>query len=108
MKVLFDHGTPAPLRQHLAGHEISTAYEKGWASLQNGELLAAAEREFASFITTDKNLRYQQNLTGRRLAILVLPTTSWPKLQRHLDKIALAVNALKPGDYVELSFGNVP
>lgn len=108
MKVLSNHGTRAPLRQHLAGHEFSTAYEKGWASLQNGELLAAAEREFASFITTDKNLRYQQNLTGRRLAILVLPTTSWPKLQRHLDKIALAVNALKPGDYVELSFSKEP
>lgn len=108
MKILFDHGTPAPLRQHLAGHEISTAYEQGWANLQNGELLAAAEKEFAGFITTDKHLRYQQNLTGRRLAILVLPTTSWPKLQRYLDKIALAVNALKPGDYVDLSFGKQP
>ena len=76
MKILFDHGTPAPLRRHLAGHEISTAYEMGWAQLSNGELLAAAEKAFDVFITTDQNLRYQQNLTGRTLVILVLPTTS--------------------------------
>jgi len=77
----------------------------GWANLQNGDMLAAAEKEFAGFITTDKNLRYQQNLTGRQLAILVLPTTSWPQLQKHIPEIALAINALKPRDYVELTFG---
>src|SRR5438552_17179429 len=104
MKILFDHGTPAPLRHTLVVHEISTAYEKGWAKLQNGDLLAAAEKEFAGFITTDKNLRYQQNLVGRELAILVLPTSSWPRLQKHLPEIIAAVNALKPGDYVELIF----
>ena len=71
MKILFDHGTPAPLRLRLAGHEISTAYEMGWARLSNGDLLAAAEKAFDVFITTDQNLRYQQNLAGRRLAILV-------------------------------------
>jgi hypothetical protein len=65
-----------PLRQRLSGHEISTAYEMGWSKLSNGELLAAAERSFDAFITTDQNLRHQQNLAGKRLAILVLPTTS--------------------------------
>jgi hypothetical protein len=104
MKILFDHGTPAPLRAHLADHEIATAYDKGWSDLQNGDLLLAAEREFASFITTDKNLRYQQNLAGRSLAIQVLPTTSWPQLQQHIPEIARAVAALKSGDYVELKF----
>jgi hypothetical protein len=104
MKILFDHGTPAPLRRSLAGHEISTAYEMGWAKLSNGDLLAAAEKSFAAFITTDQNLRYQQNLTGRRLAILVLPTTSWPEIQKHTGKIADALNALKPGDFIELNF----
>lgn len=108
MKVLFDHGTPAPLRHKLPGHEISTAYEMGWANLQNGDLLAAAERDFTGFVTTDKNLRYQQNLTGRQLAILVLPTTSWPQLQKHIPEIATAVAALKPGDFVELTFGTKP
>jgi len=71
MKVLFDHGTPVPLRRHLPGHEISTAYEMGWAKLSNGDLLAAAEKSYAAFITTDQNLRYQQNLAGRKLAIAV-------------------------------------
>jgi hypothetical protein len=105
MKILFDHGTPAPLRHKLTGHEISTAYEMGWANLQNGDLLTAAEKQFAGFITTDKNLRYQQNLTGRQLAILDLPTTSWPQLQKHIPEITAAVAALRPGDYVEVAFG---
>jgi hypothetical protein len=104
MKILFDHGTPAPLRRQLPGHEISTAYEMGWAKLSNGDLLAAAEKAFDVFITTDQNLRYQQNLTGRRLAILVLPTTSWPEIQRHTNPIADRVNALKPRDFIEMNF----
>ena len=104
MKILFDHGTPAPLRRSLAGHEVSTTYEMGWAKLSNGDLLAAAEKSFEVFITTDKNLRYQQNLVGRRLAILVLPTTSWPEIQKHPDKISDAVAMLKPGDFIELVF----
>jgi hypothetical protein len=79
MRIVFDHGTSAPLRRELAGHTISTAYEMGWAQLDNGNLLNAAEASHDVLITTDKNLRFQQNLTGRRLAILVLPTTSWPK-----------------------------
>ncbi len=108
MKILFDHGTPAPLRHALTGHEVSTAYELGWANLQNGDLLAAAEKTFGGFITTDKNLRYQQNLAGRRLAILVLPTTSWPRIQKHIPEIIAAVNALKPGDYVEMNFDTQP
>ena len=71
MRILFDQGTPAPLRRELVGHLIKTAYEMGWADLQNGASLDAAERDFDAFITTDQNLQYQQNLSGRRLAILV-------------------------------------
>jgi hypothetical protein len=104
MKILFDQGTPAPLRHKLAGHAISTAYEMGWAKLENGDLLRAAEAAFDAFITTDQNLRYQQNLAGRRLAILVLPTTSWPMIQLHLPKVTAAIDALHPGDFVELVF----
>lgn len=104
MRILFDQGTPAPLRKTLSAHHVSTAYEKGWEELENGDLIAAAESAFEGFITTDKNLRYQQNLAGRRLAILVLPTTSWPEIQKHLELVSDAVNALKPGDFVELKF----
>lgn len=104
MKILFDQGTPAPLRHALPGHTVSTAHEMGWQSLDNGALLNAAEAAFDIFITTDQNLQYQQNLTGRRLAILVLPTTSWPTIQGHVAAVLSAVNALQPGEYRELSF----
>jgi len=104
MKILFDHGTPAPLRRALTGHTLSTAYEMGWTELDNGALLKAAETEFEALITTNQNLRYQQNLTGQRLAILVLPTTSWPKIRAHEAEVVAAVSALRPGDVVELNF----
>ena len=96
MRILFDHGTPAPLRHALKEHAVATAYELGWSELDNGELLAATEAEFDVLVTTDQNLRYQQRVAGRRLAILILPTTSWPVLQRHERQIAVAVNALLP------------
>ncbi len=82
MRILFDQGTPVPLRQTLVEHSVETAYERGWARLTNGSLLAAAESAgFSLLITTDKNLRYQQNLARSPLAILVLPTTRWPQIQ---------------------------
>jgi len=103
VRVLFDQGTPAPLRGALTAHVVSTAYEMGWSALSNGDLLDAAEPQFDAFVSTDQNLRYQQNLAGRRLAILVLPFASWPRLQSHVASIASAVDGLKPGDYVELA-----
>lgn len=105
MRILFDQGTPVPLRRVLVDHEVSTAFERGWHTLQNGELLQAAESAgFAALITTDKNLRYQQNLTGRRLAILVLMTADWRRIQPHGESVAQAVATLVPGAYVELPF----
>jgi hypothetical protein len=104
MRILLDQGTPAPLRQFLAGHGVSTAFEMGWSGLGNGALLAAAEGAFDVLVTTDKNLRYQQDLTGRSLAILVLPTTSWPTIRTHAAKVVASIEALQPSDYVELSF----
>jgi hypothetical protein len=104
MKILFDQGTPAPLRSALTAHTISTAYEMGWTDLDNGALLKAAEAAFDAMITTDKNLRYQQDLEGRRLAILILPTTSWPKIQAHLPQVIAAVDRLQAGDVRELTF----
>jgi hypothetical protein len=104
MRILFDQGTPAPLRRHLVGHEVVTADEMGWSGLDNGNLLRAAESVFDAFITTDQNLEYQQNLTSRKLAILVLPTTSWPVIKRHIPEIVAAVSELRPGDYRKLEF----
>jgi len=105
MRILFDQGTPAPLRHALTPHTVETAYEKGWAALSNGDLLNAAENaSFNLFITTDQNLRYQQNLAGRKLAILVLPTTRWPAIEKHAADVLAAVNAITAGQYKELSW----
>ena len=104
MRILFDQGVPVPLRRYLAGHDIATAYERGWSNLSNGDLIQAAEAEFGLLITTDQNLRYQQNLAGRKIAILVLPTTRWPDIQKHADKVLVAVNAMSAGEFRELNW----
>lgn len=104
MRVLFDQGTPAPLRHALAGHAVETAFERGWSRLQNGDLLAAAEGSgFDVFVTTDRNLRYQQALAGRMLAIVVLQSTSWPRIQRALPAVCSAVDGATPGSFREVA-----
>ena len=104
MRVLFDQSTPVPLKHHLPGHQIQVAFERGWSRLTNGELLVTAESRFDVLVTADRNLRYQQSLAGRKLAILVLPTTSWPQLIAHTQAIAASLAEMKPGEYRELSF----
>jgi hypothetical protein len=103
VKILFDQGTPVPLRRYLAGHSVQTVYEQGWSTLSNGELLAQAEQGgYDLLITTDQNLRYQQNLTNRRLAILVLLSTSWPRIRLRLDVIRAEVDNVSAGGYKEV------
>jgi predicted nuclease of predicted toxin-antitoxin system len=103
MKILFDQGVPVPLRKHLAEHQIFTAFEKDWSDLKNGELLQKAEEEgFDALITTDQNLRYQQNLQGRKIAIVVLMSTSWPKIQKAVLNVVEAINTVSVGDYLEI------
>lgn len=104
MRVLFDQGTPVPLRQALTNHSVSTAYELGWATLKNGELLRSAEeRGFEVLVTTDTNLRHQQNLAARKIAVVVLSTTSWPRIRIVAEHIASAVNSASVGSYIEVS-----
>ena len=84
MRVLFDQGTPAPLRRYLEGHQVDTAAERGWSDLGNGELLDRAEaEEYDVLVTTDRNIRHQQNLEEREIAILVLLTFRWDLLEPH-------------------------
>ena len=105
MKLLFDQGTPVPLRKHLPNHVVETAYERGWSNLKNGDLLSQAEAEgFDALITTDQNLRYQQNLSSRRISVVVLMTTNWPRIKNHADLVAQAVDNLQPGSYEEIQF----
>lgn len=103
MLVLFDHSTPAPLASYLTGHTVTEARERGWDRLSNGDLLAVAERAgFDVLLTADKNIRYQQNLRGRRIALVVLSTPQWPRVRLHMNRIATAVNAATPGSYAEV------
>jgi predicted nuclease of predicted toxin-antitoxin system len=104
MKILFDQGTPAPLRQHLVSHKVETAFERGWSEIKNSQLLKQAEETgFDILVTTDQNMKYQQNLQTRKLAILVLSTTSWRRLMPHAKAISETVNAMRVGDYKEFS-----
>lgn len=104
MRVLFDQGTPVPLRQALTGHSVSTAYELGWAAMKDGDLLNSAEGQgFEVLVTTDTNLRYQQNLAARRIAVVVLSTTSWPRIRVVAERVASVVNSASVGSYVEVS-----
>jgi hypothetical protein len=105
MKVLFDQGTPVPLRNHLPRHVVETAYERGWGGLKNGELLAHAEAEgFDALVTTDQNLRHQQNLQGRKIGVAVLMTTSWPRIRLNVNLVVQALDNLRPGNYEEIVF----
>ncbi len=103
MRILFDQGTPVPLRQYLTEHLVDTAFELGWATLDNGDLLDQAEWEgYELLITTDQQLSNQQNLSDRELAILVLLSTSWPRIQLRLDDIRQSVEEMKIGQYREV------
>ena len=103
MKILFDNGTPRPIARSLTGHEVSYARRIGWHELENGDLIEKAEEAgYHVLLSTDKNLRYQQNLTYRKIAIVVLTEQQWPNVRLHLEKIANALNAATPGSYVEV------
>ena len=104
MKILFDHGTPAPLRRHWWGHSVDTAAEKGWHGLTNGDLIDRAEGEdYDVLITTDQSIQYQQNLAGRRLAVVVLLSTSWPYTQPKIEDIRTTLDESQPGELREVS-----
>jgi uncharacterized protein DUF5615 len=104
MLILFDHVTPRGVARSLIGHTVSTAKERGWDTLSNGELLAAAEQAgFDVLVTADKNMRYQQNLEGRKIALVILSTPQWPIVRLHLERIAAAINAATPSSYTEVA-----
>ena len=106
MRVLFDNGTPRGLANALAGHVVEEARSRGWDILRNGELLDAAETAgFDVLVTSDRNLGYQQNLTGRKIAIVVLGRNRWSLIQSKLPQIAECVSAARSGSYtfIEIS-----
>ena len=103
MLVLLDHGTPRPLRRHLPGHTVHTSAQMGWDLLSDGTMLTIAEEAgYDLLITPDQKIRHQQNLAGRKIAILVLMQNDWSLIRLRIDAINDAVNRIQPGDYVEI------
>ncbi len=104
MLILFDHGTPRGLARGLSGHTVITAQSLGWDKLNNGALLNAAEETAVDLLlTTDRSIRYQQNLTARKIALVVLTgATKWSRVRLHFERIAAVVNAATPGSDTEI------
>jgi predicted nuclease of predicted toxin-antitoxin system len=110
MKVLIDECSPKALKKYLAdhGHECLTVQEAGWAGKKNGELLDLAEPRFDVLVTLDANVQYQQNLAGRKIAVVVLHSSSnrLEHLRQHFPECAAAIQKIKPGQIVRV--GSVP
>jgi hypothetical protein len=103
MLIIFDQATPVPIRPYLEGHTVRTAAQQGWDKLRNGDLLTAAEEAgFDILLTTDKNMRYQQNLADRKIAIVVLGQQQWPRLRPQIQRVIAAVNAATLGSFAEV------
>ena len=104
MKVLLDHCVPATLRRALRFHTVVLASEMGWHGIENGDLIAKADDAgFDVLISSDQNIRHQQNLMGRRIALLIVLKQNWPELRPHAAKVATALDEIQPGEYRELA-----
>jgi len=102
MKILLDECVPWPAHKLLEEHECKTAQQCGWSGVTNGELLSRAEKDFDLFITADQNIRYQQNLANRKIAILELSTNDLRRIQRAAELIKTAIHNLKPSEFLRL------
>jgi hypothetical protein len=108
MKIILDESVPQNLRLLISGnHTVVTTWFQGWSGLANGALLNAAEEAgFELFITADQEMSYQQNLKGRKMALVVLSTNNWASVKAHIAGTMAAINAATPGSYtrVEIPF----
>jgi hypothetical protein len=103
MLILFDNGTPRGLARYLVGHTVEEARSRGWEEFENGELIRIAELAgFEAMVTTDRNIRYQQNLKDRKPALVVLEHSQWPMVQLVAERIAAAVDSASQGSYIEV------
>lgn len=106
MKILFDQGVPVPLKNSLISEEVTTAHELNWSGLTNGVLISRAESAgYDVMVTTDQNLKYQQNLRDRSIAIVVLLTTSWPRIKKQSHSVAEKIRSAQPGEFLEIEIG---
>jgi hypothetical protein len=104
IRILLDQNTPLGLRRSLPDYEIVPARGMRWATVENGELIRAAEEAgFAILIACDRNIRYQQNLTGRRIAVIELMSGVWSIVRDHLAEVTAAIEAVQPGSYTSVA-----
>ena len=109
MLILFDHSTPRGLRRFLHGHTVHVAEEHDWHRIANGLLIRRAEEVgYQLLISADQTIQYQQNLSVRKIAILVLMKNDWSLIRPHVDVVNAAVNLIQPGEYVEVDFPMPP
>ena len=102
MRILLDECVPWPMHRLLTGHGCSTAQQHGWGGIKNGRLLQLAEKEFDLFITSDQNVRYQQNLAGKRIAILELSTNKLRRIEAAAALIQSAIASIRPSEFRRL------
>ena len=103
MRIMFDKGTPMPLRHRLFGHEVETSDQRGWDTMANGALMDRAEEAgFEVLLTTDQSIRYQQNMSNRQIAVVVLMNTNWPRISRNTEVVRTALEGLQPGELREV------
>ena len=102
MKILLDECVPWPMHTILTAHVCATAQQRGWGGIKNGDLLKLAEAEFELFVTSDQNIQYQQNLSGRRIAILQLSTNKLRRILAATAEVQAAVSAIQAGEFLEL------
>jgi hypothetical protein len=103
VRILFDNGVPKAVAKSLTEHQVTFSRKLVWHEFENGQLIQKAEDAgFDLLLTTDKNIQYQQNLTGRKIALIVLGNQQWPMVKLHLEKIVAAVNESKPGSYIKV------
>jgi hypothetical protein len=104
MKVLLDESVPQKLRLLIEGHTVIAVAFQGWSGSKNGALFTAEdETGFDLFITADQEIRYQQNLAGRRLALLVLSTNNWDCIKAGVAPILAPIASVKPGSYAQVT-----
>ena len=108
MKIVLDECVPWPIHRLLVGHHCQTAQDCGWRGIRNGLLLERAEKEFDLFITSDQNLRYQQNLAGRYIAILELSSNNLRRIQAAASLIQAAIESIKSGEFRRLEIPSEP
>ena len=108
-RVLLDQNMPEGLVAALSGHQVVPCRLMGWSELEDGELLKVAEEGgFDLMITADQNIQYQQNLTGRRVALVVLSTNTWPTIRANVEMVRKAVGDAQAGSYTVIAFERPP